>query len=150
MAHNMAKLSRTSVQLPADLLKWLDNWPGGVTRSEATRIALERLAYMHSNMDHVQDLAETYKTILLPALEEFGCENFRTVARALPAIVGGYIQENDEYRGAWKEELSGRALDTTDLYKKLETMNAAERMYLLDCIVARREWGPIQAPPVGD
>lgn len=155
----MSKLSRTSVQLPADMLKWLDGWPGGVTRSEAVRIALERIAYLHSHMEHVGEVAETYKPILLPALEEFGCENFRTVARALPAIVGSYIQENDDYRGAWKDEFSGQALDTTDLYKKLEAMHSVERMYLLDCIVARRDWAsesqginggrPVQAPPAG-
>jgi hypothetical protein len=136
----MTKLSKTSVQLSPETLKWLDRWPG-MTRSEAIRLALDRTDYLYSLMGHVEELADMYKPILAPALEEFQCENYRTVARLLPTLVGSYIQENDKNDNyGWKDESNGRALDTSDLYKKLEAMNPAERMYLLDCIVARRDW----------
>jgi len=133
----VAKLSKTSVQLSPEILEWLDGWPG-LTRSEAIRLALERTQYLHSQMSDIEELAETYKPILAPALEEFRCENFRTVVRALPSIVGSYIREND--RRAWKEQRTGRELDYSGLYKKLEALHPAERVYLLDCVVARREW----------
>lgn len=136
----MTKLSKTSVQLPPEILEWLDRWPGGLTRSEALRLALERTRYLYSQMKDVEEVALCYKPILAPALEEFRCENFRTVARALPAIVGSYIQEKDNHQSGWKDECTGRDLDTGDLYKKLEAMHPIERIYLLDCIVDRRDW----------
>ncbi|HEV8582144.1 MAG TPA: hypothetical protein VGX68_24000 [Thermoanaerobaculia bacterium] len=132
---DMAKLSKTSVQLSPEILEWLDGWPA-MTRSEAIRLALERTQYLHSQMSDIEELAETYKPILAPALEEFWCENFRTVIRALPQIVGSYIREN--YSSGWKDERTGRELDYSGLHKKLEAMHPAERMYLLDCVVARR------------
>lgn len=131
----MAKLSKTSVQLSPEILKWLDAWPGK-TRSEAIRLWLERSEYLQSQMEPVAELVSRYSPVLAPALEEFQCENFRTVARALPAIVGSFIQEQDN-RG-WKDEISGRELDTSVLYKKLEAMPPAERIHLLDCIVVLR------------
>jgi hypothetical protein len=133
----MTKLSKTSVQLSPETLKWLDRWPG-ITRSEAIRLALDRTDYLYSLMRPIEELAATYKPILAPALAEFQCENYRTVARLLPTLVESYIQENDD--GGWKDEISGRELDIGDLDKKLEAMNPLERIYLLDCIVARREW----------
>jgi len=136
----MTKLSKTSIQLSPETLKWLDGWPG-MTRSEAIRLALERTGYLYSLMRHIEELADKYKPILGPALAELKSENYRTVTRLLPTLVGGFIQEsqdNDNY--GWKEELTGKDLDPTDLLKKVEAMTPLERIYLLDCIVARRGW----------
>ena len=137
---DMAKLSRTSVLVPLEILEWLDGWPG-MTRSEAIRLALERTGYLYSLMRHVEEIADTYKPILGPVLGEFQCDNYRTVARLLPTLVGSYIQESqDNDNDRWKDENTGRALDASDLYKKLEAMSTLERIYLLDCTVARRDW----------
>ena len=139
----MAKLSKTSVQLTPETLEWLDRWPG-MTRSEAIRLTLDRSDYLHSLMRHVEELADKYKPILDHVLAEFTCEHFRTVARLLPQLVGSFIQEsqdNDFYR--WKEEHTGKDLDPADLFNKAEALSHLERIYLLDCIVARRDpdWG---------
>lgn len=107
-----------------------------MSRSEAIRLALERTCYLHSQMKGVIDLVLQYHEILTPALEEFRCDNFRAVARALPAIVGSYIQENDLRADGYVSS----DVDPNDLHRKLETMHPIERIYLLDCIVARREW----------
>lgn len=132
----MTKLSKTSVQLSPEILQWLDDNRLGMTQSEAIRVFLERTVYFNSQMVFVEDLAERYKSILAPALEEFRCENFRTVARALPTIVGGYIQES---QGSWKDEV-GRELDSGALVQELDALRPAERVYLLDCVVAQRGW----------
>ncbi len=81
-------------------------------------------------MENVESLADKYQPILAPALAEFRCENFRTVARALPAIVRGYIQENED----------SQTEEAGDFCKKLDALHPIERIYLLDCTVARREW----------
>lgn len=129
------KLEKTSVQLAPEMLRWMDAWPG-VSRSEAIRLALERAEYLSSlKGEEISDLATKYEPVLGPALEDFGCGDFRTVARALPAIVGGFIEESGN--GPWKDARD-RDLDTADLHKKLQAMHPVERIYLLDCVVARR------------
>lgn len=133
----MSKLSRTSVQLPPEILKWFDGWPG-MTRSEGIRLALERTDYLYSLMGHVDDIASRFKPILSPALEEFDRENYRTVVRLLPTLVGSYIQESGGDNYSWKDEGTGQDLDPGALFKTLESMNPLERIYLLDCIVAAR------------
>jgi len=106
----MAKLSKTSVQLSPETLEWLDRWPG-MTRSEAIRLALDRTSYLYSLMRHVHDLADKYKPILGPALEEFDCENYSTVVRLLPTLVGGYIEEAQKNGSdGWREEFTERTL----------------------------------------
>jgi hypothetical protein len=134
------RLTKTSVQLSAETLKWLDTWPG-VTRSEATRLALERAEFLSGNMEKVSDLALKYWPILVPALEDFTCKDYRTVARALPGIVGAFIQESqDNDRDSWADEFQ-RDLNPADLHAELKKMHPVDRIYLLDCIVARRYWG---------
>ena len=129
------KLEKTSVQLAPDMLRWMDAWPG-VSRSEAIRLALERTEYLSSlKGEEISDLATRYEPILAPALEDFGCGDFRAVARALPAIVGGFIEEKGN--GPWTDAHS-RDLDTAELHKQLQAMHPVERIYLLDCVVARR------------
>jgi hypothetical protein len=129
------KLEKTSVQLAPEMLRWMDAWPG-VSRSEAIRLALERTEYLSSlKGEEIANLVTTYEPILAPALEDFWCEDFRTVARALPAIVGSFIQENGNE--GWTDARN-RDLDTADLHKKLQAMHPVERIHLLDCVVARR------------
>ncbi|MFL6195199.1 MAG: hypothetical protein ACJ75H_13575, partial [Thermoanaerobaculia bacterium] len=77
--------------------------------------------------------------ILTPALEEFDCRNYRAVARALPSIVEGFIREKDYESGDWKGD-DGTELEPRELIAKLAQLNQAERIYLLDSIVARRGW----------
>jgi hypothetical protein len=136
----MAKLSKTSIQLSPETLEWLDRWPG-MTRSEAIRLALKRTLYLHSLMRHIHDLVDKYEPILGPALKDFDCENYSTVVRLLPTLVGGYIEEAEKNgRDDWREQFTGKDLDLTDLYKKIEEMPPVERIYLLDCMVSRRGW----------
>jgi hypothetical protein len=153
----MAKLSKTSIQLSPETLKWLDSWPG-MTRSEAIRLALDRTGYLYSLMRHVEELADKFKPILDPVLMEFSCDNYRTVARLLPDLIGSFIQEaQDNDDDGWREELTGNRLDPTELFNKVKAMPQLERIYLLDCIVARREWSnepglevfgrPVDEPP---
>jgi hypothetical protein len=111
-----------------------------MTRSEAIRLALDRIDYLYSLMSHVGELADKYMPILDPALAELKCENYRTVTRLLPTLVGSFIQESQENdKDRWKEELTGEYLDPTELFKKVEALSPLERIYLLDCIVARRD-----------
>ena len=129
-------LTKTSVQLSPETLDWLNKWPR-VTRSEAIRLALDRSQYLAEQMGDVVDLALQYHLVLTPALQDFECGDYRTVARALPAIVGGYIQENADRR--WVNE-GGNELDTTELHRQLQALHSVQRIHLLNCIVARRDW----------
>jgi hypothetical protein len=139
------RLTKTSVQLSSEILKWLDTWPG-VSRSEAIRLALERAAYLSGNMVKVSDLALKYWPILAPALERLQCRDYVMMARALPAIVGAYIQEcYDNDRDRWVDEYQRRDLNPGDLDAELKKLHPVERIYLLDCIVARRYWGESEA-----
>jgi hypothetical protein len=131
------KLSKTSVQLSPEIIEWLDKWPD-VKRSEALRLILERYEYLVSSLKGVEELALQYAPILAPALQEFRSDNFRAVARALPAIVGSYIQENQDVE--WAGRHSNPPLETAELHRRLGSMNALERIHLLDCIVAQRDW----------
>ena len=133
----MAKtLAKTSVQLSPETVEWLDKWPR-VSRSEALRLALDRTRYLVDLMEDVTDLALRYHAVLTPALEDFDCADYRSVARALPAIVGGYIQENADRR--WLDD-AGNELDTAELHRQLQALQPVQRIHLLDCIVARRDW----------
>lgn len=127
-------LAKTSVQLSPETLDWLDKWPR-VSRSEAVRLALGRLQYLVEQMGDVTDLALQYHAVLTPALEDFDCADYRTVARALPAIVGGYIQENTDKQ--WLDD-GGNELDTAELQRRLQALQPAQRIHLLDCVVDRR------------
>lgn len=129
-------LAKTSVQLSAETLQWLDQWPR-VSRSEAIRLALDRSQYLIEQMGDVTDLALQYHPVLAPALEDFDCADYRTIARALPGIVGGYIQENADRQ--WLDD-GGNAIDTAALHRRLQALQPAQRIHLLDCIVARRDW----------
>lgn len=124
-------LKKTSVQLSPETLDWLDKWPR-VSRSEALRLVLERSQYLVEQMEDVTELALHYHPILIPALEGFACGDYRTVARALPAIVGGYIQENADQR--WVDDHRNE-LNTTELHNRLQALHPLQRMHLLDCIV---------------
>lgn len=128
-------LAKTSVQLSLETLQWLDKWPR-VSRSEALRLALDRSQYLVEQMGDVTDLALQYHPVLTHALEDFDCADYRTVARALPGIVGGYIHENTDRR--WFDD-GGNELDTAELHRRLLALQPVQRIHLLDCIVARRD-----------
>jgi hypothetical protein len=68
------------------------------------------------------------------------------VARALPGIVAAFIQESqDNERDMWVEEFSRHDLNPAELDAELRKLHPVERIYLLDCIVARRYWGGSEA-----
>jgi hypothetical protein len=132
------KLAKTSVQLAEDTLARMDAWPG-LTRSEAIRLSVERAYYFASlESEQTADLFNIYRAILDGALQEFDYDDFRTVARALPAIVEGYVWE---HRNAdWRHPYDDRqTLDASELLQKLRTLTPYERIGLLDCAVARRQ-----------
>ncbi len=131
----IAKLEKTSVQLAPEMLRDMEAWPG-LTRSEAIRLSVERAHYLSTlKAEEISAIASRYEPILMPALEDFGYQDFRTVARALPAIVTGFLRENSST--TWKDAV-GQHLDSSTLIKELEQLHVADRIGILDCIVAQR------------
>ncbi len=142
---NAARFEKTSVQLPPDMMRDMDAWPG-LTRSEAIRLAVERAHYFSTlRAEEMSCLATHYKPILSAALEDFGYEDYRAAARALPAIVSGFLRENPNL--TWKDEVSRRDLDGSELIEKLEQLHPVDRIGVLDCVVAERLRG--SSPTVG-
>lgn len=137
MATRKLRLVKTSVQLPEDVMTRMDAWPG-LTRSEAIRLAVERAYYYASlNSEETANLFNNYRPILDGALEDFDYSEFRTVARALPAIVQGFIAENSD--ADWKNPYDDRSsLEPMELVGKLKALSPFERIGILDCVVARR------------
>jgi hypothetical protein len=116
------------------MLRDMDAWPG-LTRSEAIRLAVERVHYLSTiNSESVSALADRYEPVLRGALEDFDYQDFRTVARSLPDIVAGFLRESAD---VWNDS-SGGVLETGELVNKLEALHHIDRMGLLDCIVAAR------------
>ena len=131
------KLQKTSVQLAPALLDDMDQWPGA-SRSEAIRLSIERARYFATlDAERIADIASEYSPILRGALEDFDYGDFRTVARALPEIVRGYVAEcNDEwrYKGGDRHQLH-----PSKLVELLSELDTAGRIGILDCIVAERQ-----------
>jgi hypothetical protein len=128
-------LEKTSVQLAPDMLRDMGKWPG-LSRSEAIRLSVERAHYLSTiNSEKVSALASRYESILLPALEDFGYGDFRTVARALPAIVAGYLRETTTVVA---KDVMGHDLDEGALIQELEGLHLADRIGVLDCVVAQK------------
>lgn len=124
-------LVRTSVQLHPDMVAMLDKrWPG-LSRSEALRLSLERFAYCDSPSEECAQTIEKHGAELEEALAGFGYADFRAVARALPALVEGYLR--DEAR--LEDSVISR------LENELDNLDRHNRIYLLDQIVLRRQRG---------
>jgi hypothetical protein len=130
-------LVKTSVQLPPDVFRDMTAWPG-LTRSEAIRLAVERALYVATiNAEGIANLADDHFPILSPALGDFDYQDFQKVARALPAIVEGFVRENPNL--SWRYEGGDRhELDPGELVKKLTDLDAVGRIGVLDCVVAQR------------
>ena len=132
------QLYKTSVQLPQNLYRTMETWPG-ISRSEAIRLSVERSNYFSClNAEEVSGLASTYAPILGPALEDFDYDDYRVVARALPAIVEGYIRENHNLSVTWRYDVNNAELDPEKLLKELNELDAIGRIWVLDCTVAER------------
>ena len=128
------KLQKTSVQLTPDMLRDV-SWPG-LTKSEAIRLSIDRINYLSSlNAEEISSLAFQYAQILDLALDDFGYADFRAAARALPAIVAGFLRENSNR--SWREDPFPE-LDPNQLMEALEKLDASGRIGILDCVVARR------------
>jgi len=133
----MAKFQKTSLQVSPTILHDMDHWPG-ITRSEALRLSVERGHYLSTiNSENTASLADEYAPILREALEDLDYEDYRLVSRSLPAIVQGFISEQNNR--SWRGEVGDQQeLDPYELLKKLSALSAAERMGILDCAVAER------------
>ena len=133
----IAKFQKTSLQLSPMVLHDMGHWPG-LTQSEALRLSVERGHYLSSlNSEAVADLADEYAPILREALQDLGYEDYRLVVRSLPAIVEGFLCEENR---AWNYERGDQhELKPGELIEKLRGMNAIERIGVLDCIVAERQ-----------
>ena len=140
-----AKLQKTSVQLPPDVFKDMETWPG-LSRSEAIRLSIERAHYLSTlDSERIAGIAGEYAPILLGALEDLGYNDYRVAARSLPAIVSGYVRENNNI--TWRYEGGDQhVLDTEKLMELLNELRAEARIGILDCVVAerhRRETGSL-------
>lgn len=137
------RLQKTSVQLPPEVFREMQTWPG-LTRSEAIRLSVERALYFATlNGEAIAALASRFEPILRPALEDFGYEGYRAVARALPAIVQGFIRENPNV--TWRNEALNRLeLAPGELVEQLNRLTPIERIGVLDCIVASRPRPPTE------
>ena len=139
-----ARLQKTSVQLPATITDSMDRWPG-LSRSEAIRLSVERALYFATlDAERIAGIASQYAPILRGALEDLGYKDYRTVARALPAIVEAYVIEENR---SWRYEDGDRhELEPSKLLKILNELDRNERIGILDCIVAERyEMAPRKA-----
>jgi hypothetical protein len=139
------KLQKTSVQLPPDVFKDMETWPG-LSRSEAIRLSIERAHYLFTLLsERVAGIAGEYAPILLGALEDLGYKDYRVAARSLPAIVSGYVRENNNI--TWRYEAGDQhVLDIEKLTQLLSELSAEARIGILDCTVAerhRRETGSL-------
>jgi hypothetical protein len=131
-----AKFQKTSLQLSPMVLHDMEHWPG-LTRSEALRLSVERGHYLSSlNSEEIAALADEYAPILREALQDLGYEDYRLAVRSMPAIVVGFLSEESQ---AWNYEHGDQhELRPSDLVEKLKSMNAMERIGILDCVVAER------------
>jgi hypothetical protein len=141
-----AKLKKTSVQLPPSVLR-VGPWPG-LSQSESIRLSVEIAHYLFTlNSNDISGIAVVYAPILRDALEDLGYEDFRLVARSLPAIVAGYVSEGNT---GWTQQ-DGSALDPKKLIAELGELDAVGRIGILQCVVAERnrraEKGEEQAEP---
>ena len=132
-----AKLQKTSVQLPPDVFKDMETWPG-LSRSEAIRLSIERAHYLSTlDSERIAGIAGEYAPILLGALEDFEYKDYRVAARSLPAIVSGYLRENNNI--TWRYEAGDQhVLDIEKLMQLLNELSAEGRIGILDCTVAER------------
>src|SRR5262252_8308306 len=88
------KLRKTSLQISPSLLKDL-RWPG-LSQSQSLRLLLERGHYLSClNSEAVSSVADEYSPIFREALEDLGYEDYRLVVRSLPAIVAGFLSEEN-------------------------------------------------------
>jgi hypothetical protein len=137
----MAKLQKTSLQLPRTVLNQMDRWPG-LTRSEALRLSIDRGQYLSClNSESVADIAEEYAPILREALEDLDYDDYRLAARSLPQIVAGFFSEvlSEQSPGrSWPCQFREHELSPEELVKKLAALNTVDRIGILDRIVAER------------
>ncbi len=139
----MPKFQKTSLQLSPTVLRDMDHWPG-ITLSEALRLSVERGHYVSTlNAEVISNLATHYAPILRDALEDLDYTDYRVVARSLPALVAGFVSEQNR---SWRYEGGDqRELSPSELVEKLTALNAAERIGVLDCVVAERHRSTTQA-----
>jgi hypothetical protein len=132
-----AKLQKTSVQLPPDVFKDMETWLG-LSRSEAIRLSIERAHYLSTlDSERIAGIAGEYAPILLGALEDLGYKDYRVAARSLPAIVSGYVRENNNI--TWRYEAGDQhELDIETLMQLLNELGTEGRIGILDCTVAER------------
>jgi len=111
----------------------------GLTQSEAIRLAVERDYYISTlHAEEVSDLAHKYQAVLGGALSDLDRWDFIAVARALPAIVEGFLRETANE--AWQDS-HGHDIDRRALLEQLENLHPVDRIGILDCIDALRHQG---------
>src|SRR5271157_3844448 len=139
-----AKLQKTSLQLSPMVLRDMDSWPG-LTRSEALRLSIERGHYVSTlKAEEVSSIAFHYAPILREALADLEYKDYRLVARSLPALVVGFLSEQNNR--SWRYEGGDQhELDEKKLIEDLTALNAVERIGILDCVVAERHQKPREA-----
>lgn len=130
------RLEKTSVQLPPDTLREMDAWPG-LTRSEAIRLSVERAYYFATlESEEIAGIAHRFAPILGPALTDLDYDDYRLAARALPAIVEGFLREHS---GVSFPDLDGRSeLNPHEALETLQKLDVMGRVGVLDCVVAER------------
>src|SRR5262245_43073334 len=110
-------MRKTSVQLDPIVLQDMQTWPG-LTQSEAIRLSVERAHYLSTlRSEEIAGVAFRFEPILQPALDDFSYRDYRTIVRALPAIVRGFLAE--DHNGAYYDSRNND-LDSDELLKKLE------------------------------
>jgi hypothetical protein len=126
------------------VLRDMDSWPG-LTRSEALRLSIERGHYVSTlKAEEVSGIALHYAPILREALADLEYKDYRLVARSLPALVVGFLSEQNNR--SWRHEGGDQhELDEKKLIEDLTALNAMERISILDCVVAERYQKPREA-----
>ena len=133
-------LERTSVQLPRQTIELLDSWPT-LNRSEALRLVVDRYVYLETaSAPQAERLVDKYRRVFQTALADLSFDDFRVVARWLPAIVMGAMAEEgvrDDVEGE-RSRNDDPVIEWRQLESEVAALDPLARIWILESVVRER------------
>lgn len=123
------ELKRTTVQIPERTLAALAELWAHLTASEQIRLALDRYLFLAEDNDNAVNLYGVHCDRLARAIDGFEPEDFRKVARGLPALLA-------ESEGP-----------DAECVEDIRALSLVQRMILLDLTAAQRRDVTAQVKP---
>jgi len=133
-------LERTSVQLPRQTIELLDSWPT-LNRSEALRLVVDRYVYLESaSAPQAERMVDKYRPVFQTALADLFFDDFRVVARSLPAIVMGAMAEEGVREGVENERSRSDVpvIEWKQLESEISALDPLARIWILESVVRER------------